>query len=332
MYVAVGGPRRLGREHGEQARRQIQGFLEHLRSTLSLSKAQLEYRSLRFLPLFDRHCDRLVEEIRGLAEGANVGFAEALGLQFHDGLSFADRPGTAGAEGSTTFAVGPKASVDRRTRIGWTSHLPAELDSFGYVLKLKPTNQPAALIWTFGGLLGCQGFNELGTAQFSSGLWGGPGWKLGVAHSALNRLILEARSLDEALESFRTVPICSNGHCMTADGAGRLLDVECSTDGFESIGPTASHDFLVHANHYLLGRHAAPGSHRDVPEDSFDRQERWSRRMTEKAGAIDLALLQGWACDDGRPRIAALIAEPCLGTLHVHQGNPSERKYVAYEL
>ena len=81
LFTARGNHRELGRQHGEQARTQVCGFLDYLAQALHLSRERLRTGALRFLPLFERHCPHLVDEVRGLAEGACLPLAEALAAQ-----------------------------------------------------------------------------------------------------------------------------------------------------------------------------------------------------------------------------------------------------------
>src|SRR5262249_36630380 len=71
LIKACGSPRELGRQHGEPCRGRMLAFLDYLQSTLRLSRVQLHARAMRFLPLFEQYCSHLVEEVRGLAEGAD---------------------------------------------------------------------------------------------------------------------------------------------------------------------------------------------------------------------------------------------------------------------
>lgn len=54
VYDAQGTHRDLGRQHGEQCRARIQGFLDYLGKLLKLSRPALRERALRFLPLVAR--------------------------------------------------------------------------------------------------------------------------------------------------------------------------------------------------------------------------------------------------------------------------------------
>src|SRR5436309_1718840 len=86
LFEARGTSRELGRLHGEQARARVRAFLDYLNRSLRLSREALRSRALRFLPLFERHAPHLVEEVRGLAEGADVSFPGALAVQIRGEL------------------------------------------------------------------------------------------------------------------------------------------------------------------------------------------------------------------------------------------------------
>ena len=49
----------------------------------------------------------------------------------------------------TTFAIGPRGTATGSAIVGQTSDNPAELEQFGYVLRLQPLGKPKLLMWTF---------------------------------------------------------------------------------------------------------------------------------------------------------------------------------------
>jgi hypothetical protein len=78
LILARGTHRELGRQHGEQAADQIRQHLDVMCAGHKISIRELRRRSLFFQPMFDRHCPHLLDEIRGLAEGARIDTADAL--------------------------------------------------------------------------------------------------------------------------------------------------------------------------------------------------------------------------------------------------------------
>ena len=137
-----------------------------------------------------------------------------------------------------------------------------------YVLHLQPRNKPEVLIWTFGGMIGYHGINSVGIAHFANALGGGPAGKFAMPHYPVKRMMLECKSLDQAAELLRSVPLNSNGNYVLCDGKGSILDVEATTAGPEIIRDNGS-GFLVHTNHFLCSRYALKENHVQSWPDSF---------------------------------------------------------------
>ena len=111
-FHASGTNRELGRAHGEQAAAHIRGYLDFLSGQLQLSRDAMRSRALKFLPLFERDCPHLIEEIHGLAEGADIEFADALAAQLRGELGQV----TDGA--CTTFVISARGTANGETLIG----------------------------------------------------------------------------------------------------------------------------------------------------------------------------------------------------------------------
>jgi isopenicillin-N N-acyltransferase-like protein len=283
----------------------------------------------------------------GLSEGAKLVFADAIVAQVRGELAqVADG-------GCTTFAIEPRGTATHTTFVGQTSDNPPEIEQFGYVLKLRPTNKPQVLMWTFGGMLGYHGINEHGVSHFANALGGGPSWKFALPHYPLKRLILEQRSVADVLALLRSLPVCSNGNYMLADGTGAIVDVELTSDGpfvieADSVG------FLVHSNHFLCTEHACDANFQHSLSDSFPRLNRMHQLIGEQFGTIAVSDLRRFLSDHrGHPvgicrhshagpsepmlgnsgkTVAALIAEPELRRLHVALGNPCENPFATFSL
>lgn len=345
LIQARGTHRDLGRQHGEQCRDRILAFLDYLHSTLRLPQEQLHARAFHFLPLFERHCPHLVDEIHGLAQGARIPFAAALGVQIRGEL------GQVRQEACTTFVISGRGTADGQVLIGQNSDMDPEIEAVGYVLRLEPAGKPPLLMWTFGGQLGYHGLNAAGVAHFANALGGGPAWKLGLPHYPVKRMMLEQGNLDGVLDLLRRVPVCSSGNYVVCDGAGRIGDVELTAEGFEVM---EEERFIAHTNHFLCGRHACAANHRASVPDSFCRLDRMRQLIGDRFGSVTVADLRTFLADhSGHPTsicrhphdgpdhpsvsargrtVASLIAEPAAGRLYVARGNPCTGEYVTYEL
>ena len=346
FFEATGNAHEVGRQHGEQARVQIHGYLDFLANSLQVGRAELRRRALKFLPLFQTNCPELLTEAQGLADGAGLLLADALAAQLRGEL------GQLNDGGCTTFAVDARGTTTGSTLIGQTSDNPPELEEFGYVLKLRPANQPAILMWTFGGMLGYHGINEYGVSHFANALGGGPDWKFALSHYPLKRLILQQRCIADVRQLMTDFRVCSNGNYMLADGRGAIEDIELTSEGPRY--PGGNPRFQVHTNHFLCQEHACDANWQFSPADSFPRLNRMQKLIGQKFGSISLNDIQGFLSDhDGHPvsicrhshegpdspmldrkgkTVVALIAEPEDRRFHVAFGNPCENPFVTYRL
>lgn len=252
----------------------------------------------------------------------------------------------------TTFVIGPRGTTDGQVLIGQTSDTPAEIEDFAYVLHLQPFDRPKLLMWTFGGMLGYHGLNTQGVAHFANALGGGPAWKFALSHYPLKRLLLECRNLDEILRLFETVPVCSNGNYVVCAG-DEIRDVELTSEGSFVLGDEGA-GFLVHSNHFLCAPHGCRENYDRSLPDSFPRLSRIKSLIAARFGRLSVADMQQILSDHaGHPvgicrhphdghgdailpasgkTVAALIAEPAHGRLHIAKGNPCENPFATYAL
>jgi isopenicillin-N N-acyltransferase-like protein len=287
----------------------------------------------------------LLEEVRGLAEGAGVPFAEALAVQIRGELVQAQ------ADACTTFVIAARGTAAGEILIGQNSDVEPELAEFAYVLRLEPEGRPALLMWTFGGMIGYHGLNAAGVGHFANALGGGPVWKMGLPHYPVKRLMLEQRTVAEVLALLDRVPVCSSGNYVLCDGTGRIADVELTPEGYAVLDGEGE-GFIAHSNHFVCSRYGCPATDAASVPDSFPRLARMCELLSGRFGRLTVADLQQFLADhEGSPTsicrhphdgpdhpsvaargrtIASLIAEPAAGRLHVARGNPCEAAYVTY--
>ena len=143
LVVAQGSHQELGRQHGEQASGKIHAHLDVMTSHGRMSRETLCTRALAFQPLFESYCPNLLDEIRGLAEGARIELAEALAVnirgEFHQ----------ARAEGCTTYVISRSGAANRQMLAGQNSDMTPGVPPLGYGLRVKPANRPINL-WKSG--------------------------------------------------------------------------------------------------------------------------------------------------------------------------------------
>ncbi|MBM3737933.1 MAG: hypothetical protein FJW39_19295 [Acidobacteria bacterium] len=337
LFTAAGSHRELGRQHGEQARDHIARHLDVMCSGMRITRAALGRKAARFTPLFEQHCPHLLDEIRGLANGARVSVEEAMACSIRGEL------GHVKDEGCTAYAIGRGRTEAGQVLAGQNSDMDGNVPPMAYVLRLKPAGKPEILMWTFGGMIGYHGMNSEGVAHFANALGGGPAGRFAMPHYPVKRMILEGRTVANAVDLLRRVPLASNGNYVMCDGTGAILDVEATTAGPEIIGDNGA-GFLAHTNHFVCSRYARPDNHAKSWKDSFPRMERMAGLIESRGNAVKLEDIKDFLRDhrgeptaicrhNGESRtVASLIAEPARRRLHVAAGWPCKSEYVVYSM
>ena len=253
ILVLRGTPAQIGEAHGEALREQVQQHSDaQLSWLLSRSAVSLSEESLwdRWSPQV--HCNEnaspaLMEEMRGIARGANVSFQrvfllnsllDVYNIQYPDAAS--------GLVGCSTFAVAGTGHT--LTIIGQTYDMPALHQPYPLLLNLYPSNGPRQLVLTFCGMVGCAGMNEAGIGLNINYL-SARDTGVGKLHSVIVRQVLGSTNLADAVSSIVGQRRAGGSHYLVADRDGHLVSLE--TTGKRFAMRSGEHGHICHTNHYL---------------------------------------------------------------------------------
>jgi isopenicillin-N N-acyltransferase-like protein len=342
-----GGPRERGRQQGEQARLLIRSALDRYRRAIPQATGLTWEAALRavqtFLPHGQSAFPQFVEEIRGVAEGAGIPFAETWLLNcYEELLDVQERAG-----GCTSLAVRGDRTADGHVLLAhnedWFS---IDLDTV-YLIHGEPDDGPAFLGMTYGPLLPNIGLNEEGIGVAIDAVSAGDG-RVGVPRILFSRAVLSARTIGQAIGS--CVPDWRAGgySYLLGDSHGELYSIETSATAHDVL--YGHRGWLAHTNHYLSPKMQAleePGSH----HNSLVRFNRALRLLRAQAGAVTVEGLQGIlrdhvnfpdsVCgheDAGHPpheremTIVSLVMDLSEGVMWAAPGPPCEGEYSAYDL
>lgn len=272
FFDAPGSPRDRGRAIGEALREGIGEHLSAWHGALARGGVEgvasyvLEFvAASSFLEAADRETPHLVEEIRGIAEGARVNFAAAFALQLIDEewVHRASRPlAQVSRDKCSSLAVADRASG--RVWIAQNMDLGAYTDGLQLLVRYAAdAHGPAQLVFTLAGHLGLMGVNEAGVGLCCNSLPQLPSATRGLPVAFAVRRVLEGRTARECADIVRTLPHATNQHYLLAD-AGTIISLEASAAGVTEYRPV-SPDRVLHTNHPLSGAtevHATSAAHR----------------------------------------------------------------------
>jgi isopenicillin-N N-acyltransferase-like protein len=126
------------------------------------------------------------------------------------------------------------------------------------------------------------------------------------------------------------------------DRKGTLSDLEMTPDGMVSL--EADHDILVHTNHFRSSTLTSEEALLQIVPDSTRRMARMEQLLSSRRGRITLDDLKNALADHqdspvaicrhqaSVETIAAIVAEPEQGLLHVAAGQPCSSEFVTYSL
>ncbi|MDA9296185.1 C45 family autoproteolytic acyltransferase/hydrolase [Porticoccaceae bacterium] len=261
-----GSPRERGRHYGNRAKAIIAESLAAWRSDLgNYRRNSLEAKPMdadayldaflsqaNYLPTIEKWCPDLLEEVKGIAEGAGQSYDNILGLQLGDeewifGLhQQLDKP----TEKCTAFAV--------KNPEGLTSYAGQNLDVSSWadgkqaLLRVMPKgNAPEALVVTMAGNIAWNGINASGLGITCNTLSQLHHSRDGLPVSFIVRSVLEKNTLDEAEDFLRSIPHAS-GQNYILSSRDEMRCFECCGSSVVAYAPEQYRGSIFHTNHPLV--------------------------------------------------------------------------------
>lgn len=336
LIEVAGNSYAMGREQGEQLAPLVERYLRLTERLTGLPRDTLCRNAMALLTFIESLSPAYVSEIRGLADGADITFEEAVLCQCR-----AEAAHT--AEGAcTAFALTGSATRAGRTLAGQNQDLEPEYADVAVLVRARPSDgRPRLVMFTFAGQLGYAGMNEHGVAHFTNALYDFE-WQPGVPQYPLKRVGLEQRTVWDVVKLAQAHRTCSAANLVLADGDGAIGDIEIRPEGVAEF--TDRHeDRRLHANHYVT-EEFAPHETNSLA-DSSGRLYRMQSLVEDRWGDIGVEDMKeiladhvgdpGGICRHGAAgmhSIAGYIAEPQVGVLHVRRGHGCLGTWTAYDV
>lgn len=355
-----GLPYERGRIYGTRMKKRIREFADTITAVhrdnngwLNVRQESLMAFCLRNLGFLEKHSPDLVEEMRGIADGAVLSFEEILYLNSFLELEDLRAPGLGGSIlpdalwGCTTFNITPQASADGRAYIGQTYDMEKHYEKFLCILRIRQEDGPDMLMLTFAGILGLCGLNSAGVGAVINKVVATDA-RPGVIYPCIMRKALASKRIGDALGQVIYSPRAS-GINYQLTGSGVAFCAETSAAYYELLEIDGS---IAHTNHYLgraMRQFETPNwlSH----GGTMVRLQVATNFLQKHRGSLTPELLQELTCDHtNHPRsICAhgfpnepentafhtsfgVVMNPEAGWFEACSGNPCESAYQRYSL
>ncbi|MCX4675079.1 C45 family peptidase [Streptomyces sp. NBC_01433] len=307
-----GSPLDRGRQYGEAVRPQLRAALgyyeEAFGRSAGLTWSRVAARAARWLEPVRDFAPHLVEEMRGIADGAGVGLLDVLALNARGEVIYdksfaqmradgptsdeepdegpaegpakgpakesAEIPDEEPAEGCTSFAAYGEASGDGHVYAGQNWDWRAGVADTVVMIRIVQPPRPTLIMQVEAGQIGRQGANSAGIAFNANGLGGRFDDTIGLPQTVVRRSVLDQSSITDALDVLCRTRAHIASNALLTCREGFAIDLETTPAGHGWMYPTDG--LLVHGNHYQAGIPAplAVAGYRPMSSDSLVRVPR----------------------------------------------------------
>jgi isopenicillin-N N-acyltransferase-like protein len=346
-----GSPYEIGHHHGREGKEGIQNFLNiiinHGKEFMpDLTKEKALAQAKLYKPFIEAYAPHLAEEIKGIADGAEISLEEAYLLQVRAEFTQLTIEEVA-KEGCTSFSIPKDKTDDGEVWVGQNLDLTPFYKDFGVMLHIAPKKGPVILCYSQIGSIAHAGINSAGIGWAANALFSS-GWKAGVPRPVLYRLLLEKGSVSEAIKSVTEAARASSCNYLISHKSGEIKDLEVTPEDYGIIDSPQS-GVMIHANHFI---HPSMVPFEKRPKDKLEnsrfRENRFRELVTQHRGKLSIETLKGFLADHQRyptavcthaeanpwniSTIASIISIPARGMMHVALGQACRKEYVTYSI
>ncbi len=338
MIEARGSHREVGRQIGQQCQVQIQATLANLRNDLPVGGTwdAMLHQSRLYLEFSSAIYPQYIEELEGIAEGADVPFDEVF-------LSICEElwESTSWQRGCTDLAARGRATVDGSTLIAHTNDLLPKAEEHLVLLKIQAGDEPEFLGISSGGIAISAGYNVAGISLTGNQIDNND-IRPGVPRLLVVRAILSSSYLSAALDHCLLPQRASSYNNVIGDASGEIYSMEGSATDCEPI--YIENDILAHANHYISPTMRRFEADRNSIGNSILRYNRAMRLLRENYGQLSPDLFKelladhaGYPtsiCKHGTETVTIFSIIIQLESLRawIGRGRACETDYIEYQL
>jgi isopenicillin-N N-acyltransferase-like protein len=301
-----------------------------------------------YLPAAEKYAPEIVEEMRGMAEGAKVSFEEIFFLNITYEISV---PSVMG--GCTTFAATGEATANGEVIAGQNFDFIHPWEQFMVLLKMEPSSGPRIFAVTAAGCLGLIGCNSAGISVNLNLLKDRNSLTPtgGVPTHIILRKIFTSENIAEAITAAGAAEGRAAKNYLVTSAQGDFVDMETTTNDMDIQYPERG--IYTHANAFKADRFKSADMAPVFSPDSYIRAPRLFQLMEKHRGKLSVDVMKklledhnnhpGSICRHQNPKaplpiakmaktLISIITLPKEQKAFISCGNPCENEYLEYKL
>ena len=281
IEITAEDPFERGMQYGMQARERIGICMEYYKKSFAkqgFTWDQAKEYAMGYLPIIEETMPEILEEVRGIAQGAGCELAEIMAVNCRYEISKV-KP-----EECTTAAILPEAAKDGKTYAVKNWDFNQGVIPHIVLIRIR-TKEGGIIGWAEAGQLPREGFNSFGIAIVNNGLSSiHDYYGTGLPLTFLRRRVLASRTFEEAAEQVRNLKRCVSNNVMLVGAKGQVLDFEVQPYRMDQVYSQGG--ILTHANHFVA----------DPDADAFPlrakvRDVRLMELLSQRRGDLDVPFI-----------------------------------------
>ncbi|HEX76934.1 MAG TPA: hypothetical protein G4O03_00735 [Dehalococcoidia bacterium] len=347
-----GKPFDCGLQHGSQAREQIRRnvdlYFDLWGALWGAKRPEVLERCRKFVPVIGEYDADILEELEGVARGADLSLEEIIALNARYELVWAQSLSPQhGSDGCTSVAALPQVTKDGHTLLGQNWDYKPRFQGLSIILEVEQETKPNLVTQTEAGIIGFKGMNSAGVGVCVNGLVSNRDrFDPRTPFLIMMRGILNADSFSRALKAVLGTKATVSGNLLIAHRDGEVIDLEVTPEDVGFLYEEGG--ILAHSNHFVAftNREDLIDTFKPAIPDTLFRIHRARRLMELDKGHIDVDSFQRMFKDhfsypnsicrhadarDEEPRQLATLSSVIMDleerALYMTEGPPCQNEY-----
>ncbi len=310
VVLVEGDARARGQEHGSLTRarvkQNVEKYTERFAHFAGLSRDEARARATEYTDAIRDYDPAMLEEIEGIAEGAECDLRDVLAINCRSELMFS----AGSAAECTSFGLQPEATANGHTYVGQNWDWAPDVRETLILLVIKQPPRPTVVLLDEAGLIGRMGINSAGIALSTNTLIA-EGARIGVPYNALLRGILNSASMAEAIGALVRPQRALGANFLLGDGGGQVLDIEATAENVDYLAPREG--LITHGNHFAGARHRGRDMSLERFPDSLYRECRLRDALLAASPPLSEEEMREALCDRyGHPNAICRSVDPAI--------------------